>query len=97
MVNSTLSPPISSTPLAGQADLCVNMGRLGPRGSSATSGCVRGSVQDGSAYGFHMIVPRECVGDRSQTAHENSLFDIDQKLGDVVSMEETLEYLRGLE
>ena len=62
----------------------------------ATSGCVRGTVQDGSAHGYKMIIPRECVGDRSESAHENSLFDMDQKLGDVVSMDEAINYLKRL-
>ncbi|MFC2009112.1 isochorismatase family protein [Chloroflexota bacterium] len=61
-----------------------------------TSGCVRASVKDGMDYGYRMIVPREGVGDRLREAHENNLFDIDGKLGDVVSLSETLEYLDGL-
>ena len=62
----------------------------------ATSGCVRGTVTDGLNYGYRMIIPRECVGDRSQAAHEANLFDMDQKMADVVSMEEAINYLKGL-
>src|SRR5262249_25041519 len=59
----------------------------------STSGCVRASVVDASAHGFIPIVPREAVGDRFDSAHEASLFDIDFKYGDVVSLEEALEQL----
>ena len=61
----------------------------------STSGCVRSTVQDGLFYGYSMIVPRECVGDRCSEAHEANLFDINAKLADVVSMEEVISYLNG--
>lgn len=61
-----------------------------------TSGCIRASVVDALQNGFRPIVPRECVGDRAQTPHEASLFDIDAKYGDVVSLKEVLEYLSSL-
>ena len=44
--------------------------------------------------GFRPIVPRECSGDRA--AHEANLFDIDQKYGDVMSLEEVLDELDRL-
>jgi maleamate amidohydrolase len=37
------------------------------------------------------------VGDRSVAAHEQSLFDLQAKYADVVSLEDTLAYLRGVE
>jgi nicotinamidase-related amidase len=58
-----------------------------------TSGCVRATAVDSVQNGFRPIVVREGVGDRSATAHEQSLFDLDAKYGDVVSLEETLRYL----
>jgi hypothetical protein len=36
------------------------------------------------------------VGDRSAAAHEQSLFDLDAKYADVVSLEETLRYLTAV-
>lgn len=39
------------------------------------------------------VIPREAVGDRDQQAHEANLYDVDAKYGDVVSVEDTLEYL----
>jgi isochorismate hydrolase len=40
------------------------------------------------------MVVREAVGDRSAAAHAQSLFDLDAKYADVVSLEETLQYLK---
>lgn len=59
----------------------------------STSGCVRATAQASHDNNLHTIVPREAVGDRSRTAHEANLFDIDARMGDVVSVEEVLEYL----
>lgn len=59
----------------------------------STSGCVRATAVDGMQYGFRVIVPRECVGDRHAAPHEANLFDIDSKYGDVVSKAEVMEYL----
>ena len=53
-----------------------------------TSGCVRATAVDALQYGLHAIVPREAVGDRAIEPHEASLFDIDMKYGDVVSLRE---------
>jgi isochorismate hydrolase len=38
---------------------------------------------------------REAVGDRSQPAHEQSLFDIQAKYGDVMSVDRVLDALAG--
>lgn len=62
----------------------------------STSGCVRCTAQDGLMFGYRVIVPRECVADRSKEAHESNLFDINAKIGDVVSMAEVIAYLQGL-
>jgi maleamate amidohydrolase len=62
----------------------------------STSGCVRATAVDGMQYGFRVIVPRECVGDRRAEPHEANLFDIDSKYGDVVSRQDVLAYLQGL-
>jgi nicotinamidase-related amidase len=61
----------------------------------STSGCIRASAVDGMQYGFRVIVPRECVGDRAPGPHEANLFDIDGKYGDVVSATEAITYLRA--
>ncbi|MCS7001512.1 MAG: N-carbamoylsarcosine amidohydrolase [Dehalococcoidia bacterium] len=61
-----------------------------------TSGCVRASVVDSLQHGFRTIVVREAVGDRAPGPHEANLFDMHAKYADVVSLTETLEYLRAL-
>ena len=58
-----------------------------------TSGCVRGTAVDAVQNGFRPMVVREAVSDRSRAAHEQSLFDLQAKYCDVVSLDETLDYL----
>ena len=58
-----------------------------------TSGCVRATAVDAVQTGLRPVVVREAVGDRSEAAHAQSLFDLDAKYADVVSLEETLHYL----
>lgn len=60
-----------------------------------TSGCVRASVVDASAYGLRPIVVEECVGDRAEEPHRANLFDMDQKYADVVPLAEVLARLRS--
>jgi len=61
-----------------------------------TSGCVRATAVDAVQNGFRPMVVREAVGDRSAAAHEQSLFDLDAKYADVVSLDETLQYLKTI-
>lgn len=62
-----------------------------------TSGCVRATAVDSCQTGFRPMVVREGVGDRSQPAHDQSLFDLNAKYADVVSLDETLAYLSALD
>ena len=59
-----------------------------------TSGCVRATAVDAVQNGFRPMVVREAVGDRSQAAHDQSLFDLNAKYADVVGLDETLQYLQ---
>lgn len=63
----------------------------------STSGCVRATALDACQHGFVPIVVREAVGDRDQGVHDANLFDLDAKYADVVSEDETLAYLHGLD
>lgn len=58
-----------------------------------TSGCVRATAVDAVQNGLRPMVVREAVGDRAQAAHEQSLFDLQAKYADVVSVEEAVEQL----
>lgn len=61
-----------------------------------TSGCVRATVVDGCSYGFRMIVPHDGVVDRASIPHFASLFDIDAKYGDVVSIADVTAHFKRL-
>ena len=60
----------------------------------STSGCVRASVVDGCAHRFKVMVVEEGVWDRHETPHAMNLFDMHQKYADVVSADETVEWLQ---
>src|SRR5690554_3131499 len=55
-----------------------------------TSGCVRASTVDASAYGLRPMVVTDCVGDRAEAPHHASLFDMGQKYADLVSSDEVI-------
>ena len=63
---------------------------------ATTSGCVRATVVDAVQHGYPTLVPRECVADRAPAPHEASLFDINEKYGDVVHLDDVLAYLQAL-
>jgi len=62
----------------------------------ATSGCVRATVVDAFSYGYRVVVPEQCCFDRARTPHLMSFFDIEQKYGDVVNLEEACAYLTSV-
>jgi nicotinamidase-related amidase len=59
----------------------------------STSACVRATATDAKSYQLKPIIIREAVQDRSEIAHEWTLFDIQARFADVVSVEEALAYL----
>jgi nicotinamidase-related amidase len=59
----------------------------------STSGCIRASAVDACQYGFIPLVVREAVGDRAAEPHEASLFDLQAKYAEVVSLAEAAAYL----
>ena len=61
-----------------------------------TSGCIRGSVVDAFAYNFRVLVPHDAVYDRSATSHAVNLFDMASKYADVLSTDEAISALRGI-
>lgn len=60
----------------------------------STSGCVRASAVDACQHGFVPLVVREAVGDRHPSPHEASLFDLQAKYAEVVSLGFAQDYLR---
>jgi nicotinamidase-related amidase len=63
---------------------------------ATTSGCVRASVVDSVQSDFPTLVVREAVGDRARAPHDANLFDIEQKYGDVISVDDAVAYLSAL-
>jgi nicotinamidase-related amidase len=61
----------------------------------STSACVRATATDAKTYHLKPIIIREAVQDRSEVAHEWTLFDIQARFADVASMDEALKYLQG--
>lgn len=61
-----------------------------------TSGCVRCSVVDAFSYNFRVLVPSDCVYDRSATSHAVNLFDMASKYADVATSAEVIERLSKL-
>ena len=63
---------------------------------TTTSGCVRASVIDAFSYNMKVSVVEECVFDRGQASHKINLFDMAMKYADVITLKETVEYIRDL-
>ena len=63
---------------------------------ATTSGCVRATVADAFSYNFHTTVVEECVYDRIQVSHDISLFDMNAKYADVVSIDIAVDYLGSI-
>ncbi len=61
-----------------------------------TSGCVRGTVVDAFSYNLRVVVPEECVYDRSAVSHAVNLFDMASKYADVIPAEEAIKRIREL-
>lgn len=61
-----------------------------------TSGCVRATAVDALQSGYRVIIPEECVGDRSAEAHKANLYDIQTKYGDVVQLNEVKNHIEQM-
>lgn len=63
----------------------------------STSGCVRGTVVDGFAYNFRVMVPQDAVFDRSEVSHAVNLFDMSEKYADVMPTDDILTALKSVQ
>ena len=63
---------------------------------NSTSGCVRATAIDAAGYEFKVSVVEECVFDRVEMSHKASLFDLQFKYCDVVSVDQASRYLEGV-
>ena len=62
----------------------------------STSGCVRATAIDACQHGFLPFVVRDACGDRHPAPHDQSLFDVQAKYGEVISELQALK-LFGLD
>jgi nicotinamidase-related amidase len=62
----------------------------------STSACVRATATDAKSYQLRPLIVREAVQDRSEIAHEWTLFDIQARFADVVGIKEVEDYLQAL-
>jgi maleamate amidohydrolase len=80
-----------------RTDLEVFLGSLGVDTllfcGTSLSGCVRASAVDAFMRDIRPMIVRECVADRSPEVLEANLFDLDQKYGDIVSVDEAIAAL----
>ncbi len=60
----------------------------------STSHCVYATCRD-ATDSFHVIVPKEAVGERCEIMHEVNLLDIDIDLGDVTPVADVVAYLNS--
>lgn len=63
---------------------------------TTTSECVRATVVDAFSYNFRVAVVEDACFDRCQASHAMSLCDMHMKYADVVTSDETLQYIQAL-
>lgn len=63
---------------------------------TSMSGCVRATATDAFMRDIRVMIVREGVADRSPAILEANLFDVDQKYGDVVTLDMCLAYIAEL-
>lgn len=94
VLEKTKASVFFATPLANylsaeEVDMVVVCG-------TTTSGCVRASVVDSFSHGFATFVVEEGCFDRSPTAHDANMWDMNAKYADVVTEAETIKALADL-
>ena len=63
---------------------------------TSTSGCVRATVIDAFSENYRVAVVEEGCFDRFWTSHAINLWDIHAKYGDVIGIDEAVEFTGGL-
>lgn len=61
-----------------------------------TSGCVRATCVDGLQHNYVSVVVQDACGDRNLQAHEMNLHDMHAKYAQVMSLEQSLQWLNTL-
>jgi nicotinamidase-related amidase len=77
--------PLTSTLIGQDVNTVVIAG-------ATTSGCVRATVVDAFSLGYRVAVVEEATFDRSDLSRDVSLFDMDQKYAQVLSLSQAIRY-----
>ena len=64
---------------------------------TTTSGCVRASVLDAFSENYRVALAEEGCFDRSQASHAINLCDMNAKYADVISTDDVIDYIDGLD
>jgi maleamate amidohydrolase len=62
----------------------------------STSGCIRATVATGADLGYRIVIPEECVAERSTEAHNYNLFDLRNRYADLLPLEQVIAAIRSL-
>lgn len=62
----------------------------------STSGCVRAAVLDAAALRYRVGIVGDCCYDRTQASHWMNLFDMHQKYGEVIDLNQARDYFSSL-
>ena len=63
---------------------------------ATTSGSIRATAIEAFQKGYHVVIPREAVGDRSEAIEHVALLDLNSRYADVVDITEVLDYVKSL-
>lgn len=90
VIKKTKASGFFATPLAKILNN-LNIDSLFVIGTS-TSGCVRATVVEGLSHNYKIFVVEECTFDRFELSHLVSLWDMNAKYADVISLKEAQNY-----
>jgi maleamate amidohydrolase len=62
---------------------------------NSTSGCVRASVNEAYMHGYSVGIVEDCVFDRNWLSHKVNLYDMNTKYGDVIFIDEALDFIEA--
>ena len=62
----------------------------------STSGCVRATIATGADLGYRIVVPEECVAERSKQAHTYNLFDLRARYADVLPLAQVIAAIQQI-
>jgi nicotinamidase-related amidase len=64
---------------------------------TSTSGCVRASVVDAFSHGYRVFVVEEGCFDRASLSHLVSLYEMNAKYADVITLDDALRYVASFD